>query len=222
MQCARNFLPISALLFRNGEIHRPDHCCGRIDGHGSGDVGEWNLIEKNFHVRQGTDCNAAFADFAFRERMVGVVAHQRGQVESCRKSRLALRKQIAKALVCVFSRAETGKLAHRPEAAAVHRCMNSARVRRFAGLCEVSIGVPSRQIRWSVKPSNRMTGNRSEFSLALRIFRQSRLKRVLFPCFFAFGRLTPGGQFGEGRSFRVNGIGHYGSRAAYRRTHNNF
>ena len=81
LQRAGNFLPVGALFFGDGEIHRPDHRGGRIDRHRGGDVGERNLIEQNFHVGERTDRDAAFADFAFGERMVGVVAHQRGQIE---------------------------------------------------------------------------------------------------------------------------------------------
>ena len=133
LQRAGNLLPVRALFFGDGQIHRPDDRGGGIDGHRGGDVGERNLVEEHFHVRQGADGHAAFADFAFGERMVGVVAHQRGQIEGDGKAGLALREQIAEALVGVFGGAEAGELAHGPEASAIHRGMNAARVRRLAG-----------------------------------------------------------------------------------------
>ena len=94
---------------------------------------ERNLIEENFHVGERTDGDAAFADFAFGERVVGVVAHQRRQIERGGEAGLALCEQIAKALVGVFGGAEAGELAHGPEAAAIHRGVNAAGVGRLAG-----------------------------------------------------------------------------------------
>ena len=37
--------------------------------------------KRTLHVRERTDGHAAFADFAFGERVVGVVAHQSRQIE---------------------------------------------------------------------------------------------------------------------------------------------
>ena len=65
--------------------------------------------------------------------MIGVVAHQRRQIERDGKARLALREEIAKALVGVFGGAEAGELAHGPEAAAIHRgdeCRECTEARR--------------------------------------------------------------------------------------------
>ena len=104
LQRAGDFLPVRALLFRDGQIHGPDHRRGRIDGHGSGDVGQRNLVEEHFHIGERTDGHAALADFAFGERVVGVVTHQRGQIERDGKAGLALREQIAEARVGIFRR----------------------------------------------------------------------------------------------------------------------
>ena len=62
---AGQFFPVRALLFRDGQIHRPDDSGGRIDRHGSGDLGERNLVEEHFHVGERTDGDATLADFAF-------------------------------------------------------------------------------------------------------------------------------------------------------------
>jgi len=45
---------------------------------------------------------------------------------------LSLRQQIAESLIGVFGSAEAGELAHRPQAAAMHRRVNAAGVRRLA------------------------------------------------------------------------------------------
>ena len=60
------------------------------------------------------DCNAHFADFAQRERMVGVHADLGWQVERDGKSGLSPREQIAIALVRFRGAAESGILAHCP------------------------------------------------------------------------------------------------------------
>ena len=78
--------------------------------------------------------------------MVGVVAHQRRQIERDRKPGLALRKQIAEALVGIFGGAETGELPHRPEPAAMHGGMNAAGVGRFARKPKLLRCIPARQI----------------------------------------------------------------------------
>ena len=56
-------------------------------------LGERNLVEERFHVGKRADGHATFADFAFGERMVGVIAHQRGQIEGDGEAGLALREQ---------------------------------------------------------------------------------------------------------------------------------
>ena len=66
--------------------------------------------------------------------MIGVVAHQRGEIEGGGESGLALREKIAEAGVGVFGGAETGELTHGPQAAAVHGGVNAAGVGRLAGL----------------------------------------------------------------------------------------
>src|SRR2546427_4159710 len=98
--------------------------------------------------------------------MIRVVTHQSGKVERSRKARLPLRKQIAKPPIRIFGGAKSRELPHRPQTAAVHRRVNSSRVRRFARLAEVYVRVPTRQIRRSVKPPNRVRGYRGERRLS--------------------------------------------------------
>jgi len=102
LERAGNCLPVRALLFRNGQIHRPNDRGRRIDGHGGRDIRQRNFIKEHFHVGERADGHAALADFSFGERVIGVVAHQSGQVESRGEAGLALREEIAEALVGVF------------------------------------------------------------------------------------------------------------------------
>src|ERR1700719_3728892 len=74
--------------------------------------------------------------------MVGIHSDLRGQVESDGKPRLALIEQIAIALVGFSSTAKSCVLAHGPEAAAIHRRINAARVGKFARVAQGCIGVP--------------------------------------------------------------------------------
>ncbi len=151
-------------------------------------------FEENFHVCEGADGHAAFADFAFGERVVGVVAHQRGQVKGSGEAGLPLREEITEALVGIFRGAEAGELAHGPKAAAVHGGMNAARVGRVTGEAELAIRVPVRKIRLRVKAANGVAGNRGELGLSLGIFFKRGLESVLFPGLLFGGGLAMGGR----------------------------
>ena len=202
LQSAGKFLPVRALFFRDGEIHRPDDRGRRIDGHRSRDVGERNFVEEHFHVGEGTDGHAALADFAFGKWVVGVVTHQRGQIERGREAGLALRQEVAKALIGVFGRAEAGELAHRPQPSAMHGGMNAAGVGRLTGEAQVAVGVPAGEIGGSVKTPDRISGNCGEFGLALGTFFERGPERVFFPSVFFCGRLARGDRSVAGRDGR--------------------
>ena len=83
---AGNFFPVGALLFRDDEVHGPQNRGGRIDGHRDGGLLQVDAVEEDLHVLERVDGDAALADFAFALRVVGVVAHQRGQIEGDRKA----------------------------------------------------------------------------------------------------------------------------------------
>src|SRR5258708_32302626 len=99
--------------------------------------------------------------------MVGIVAHQRGQIESRGEAGLPLGKQIAKTLVGIFGCAKSSKLAHGPKPSAIHGRVNAARVWRFARQAEVPVRIPIAEIGWRVKPADRGPRKRCEFKLAL-------------------------------------------------------
>ena len=118
--------------------------------------------------------------------MVGVVAHQRGQIEGHGKPGLPLREQIAKAAIGILGRAEARELAHGPQPAAIHRGVNAARVRRLAGIAEIALGIPIREVGLGVEPPNRIARDGGEFRRALRRFLECGPQRVFFP--LALGR----------------------------------
>ena len=66
-------------------------------------------------------------------RVVGVVAHLRGQVEGDGQARCALGRAGSGSGVRFRGRAESGVLAHRPQPAAVHGRLDAARERKLAG-----------------------------------------------------------------------------------------
>src|SRR5260221_10985391 len=128
--------------------------------------------------------------------MIRVVTHQSWEVERGREARLPLRKQIAKPLIRILGGAKSRELPHGPQTPAMHRRVNSSRVRRFARLTEVYVGIPTRQIRGSVKPPNRMRGYRGERRLSFGTLRERGLQRILFPCDFFCGGLSRRTGFG--------------------------
>ena len=107
------------------------------------------------------DRDADPADLALRLRRVRVVAHLGRQVERDRQPGLALLEQVAEAPVRLRGGREAGVLAHRPEAAAVHRRLDAAGERVLARPAEVALlveagrvgrvvgGVDVRRSRWS-------------------------------------------------------------------------
>jgi hypothetical protein len=72
------------LLFRRRQKESEDHRGGRVDRHRSRDLIERDAVEEHFHIFARRDGYAALADLAFRKWMVGVIAHQRRQIEGCR------------------------------------------------------------------------------------------------------------------------------------------
>jgi len=82
-----------------------------------GDLFQIDSIEQNLHVFQRIDRYAALADLAFARGMIGVVAHQRREIECDRKPASAVLQQILVALVRFLRRCEAGKHAHRPKPA---------------------------------------------------------------------------------------------------------
>ena len=135
---ARERLPVRALPLGHDEIHREDHRGRRVDRHRRGDVAEGDAVEQRLHVGQRGDVDAALPDLAERERVIGIAAHQRREIEGDAQPGAAGRQQRLVARVGLLRRAEPGKLPHRPQLAAVAGGMNAARVGEDAGRRETS------------------------------------------------------------------------------------
>src|ERR1700687_1835688 len=117
--------------------------------------------------------------------MIGVHTDLRGKIERNREPHLALAEQVAIALIGFRSAAETRVLAHGPEAAAVHRGVDTTGIWKFAWKAESFFRVPTAQRVSRIEPLNRPTGNGYEAKFALA--RSARLglyvghKENLFP-----------------------------------------
>ena len=89
-------------------------------------------VEEHLHVRDRVDRDPGPSDLALGERVVGVVAELRGQVERDRQTGLPALEQVAEARVRLLRGAVARVLANRPRAAAVHRGIRAARERELA------------------------------------------------------------------------------------------
>ena len=114
------------------DIHRQQHRRRGVDRHTGRHLAQRDFPEQRRHIIQRRDRHAHLAHLAHRNRVIGIVADLRRQVESHRKSRLPLLQQIAVALVRLLGAGVPGILAHRPEAPAEHRWLHAARKRIFA------------------------------------------------------------------------------------------
>ena len=119
----------NALLFRDSDVHSEQDGCRRIDRHGRRDLAEIDLVEEDLHIGEGVDGDTDLADLSLGNRIIGVIADLRRQVERAGKTRSAVFDQHAIALVRLLCRGEACVHAHRPETAAVHRRLHAARVR---------------------------------------------------------------------------------------------
>ncbi len=137
---------VGALAAGHRDVERQQNRRGRIDGHRSGNFGQVDAIEQALHVLDRIDRDADFSDFADRQRMVGIEADLRGQVEGNRKSGGAVGQQIFVAFVGFLGVAHAGVLAHGPEAAAVHGGLHAASEGIFAGIADVAFLVSAVQI----------------------------------------------------------------------------
>src|SRR6267143_626017 len=130
---AGKFLQAGALPFRNCHIETEQDCGGGVDGHGRGEFFQGDAVEERLHVFEGINGDAHAADLAEGERVVGIHANLRGQIESDGTPGLALGAEVAIALVGFDGGAEASVLAHGPQAAAVHGGVDTAGEGIFPG-----------------------------------------------------------------------------------------
>ena len=113
----------------DGDVERQQDDGGRVDRHRGRHAVERNPVEQLRHVLDRVDRHADASDFAGGERMVGVVAHLRRQIECDAQPADALREQIPISRVRLGGGAEPGVLPHRPQPPAIHRRLDAAGVR---------------------------------------------------------------------------------------------
>jgi hypothetical protein len=104
--------------------------------------------------------------------VVGVVAHQRGQIEGDGKTAAPLLQQILVALIGFFRRGKAGKLAHRPQLAAIACGVNAAGIRGLSRMAEVLFGVLvpiCGEIGGGIEPLDRNAGDGGEAGGAIGI-----------------------------------------------------
>ena len=149
---ALELLGVGALTTGDQYVERQQNGGCRIDGHGRSDLIERDVIEQQFHVGDGSDGDAHLSHFAGGERMVGVHAHLRGQIEGDGESGGALRQQVAVALVAFLGGAEAGVLAHGPQPLAVHVFIDTPGVWKLTWLLVSHERVIFRALRKEVTP----------------------------------------------------------------------
>ncbi len=107
-------------------------------------------------------------DLAKRAGVVGIEAHEARHVEGGREACLPVVEQVAKASVGLLYGPESGELAHRPQAPAVHGLVDAPCVRELPGLAEIAVRVPPGKVILGVEGLHRMPGHGVVEPLALR------------------------------------------------------
>ena len=136
-----------ALLLADDGVHRDEHGRRGVDGHRGADLVERDAVEHRLHVGERVDGDADLADLALGERVVGVVAELRREVEGDGEAGLALAQEELEALVGLLGGAVAGVLADRPEAAAVHVGLDAAGEGVLAGIADVTVVVVAVGVR---------------------------------------------------------------------------
>ena len=136
-----------AALLADDPVHRDQDRGRRVDRQRRRHRLERDAVEQRVRVDDGVDGDADLADLAAVDRVVGVVAEQRRQVEVGREAGLAVGEQVLVAAVGVLGLPETRDLADRPRPAAVHARVRPAGVRELARIAEVAALVELRDVR---------------------------------------------------------------------------
>jgi hypothetical protein len=153
---------VDAALVADDPVHGEDHRRRRVDGQRRRHVLERDPVEQRVGVDHRVDRDPDLADLAAVDRVVGVVAEQRRQVEVGREAGLAVGEQVLVAPVGVLGLAEAGDLADRPRAAAVHARVRPAREGILAGQPDVALVGDPREIGRRVDVLDREARQRRE------------------------------------------------------------
>ena len=111
---------IGASLFGHDLVHEQEQRGRRVDRHRGRDAVLLDAVEERPHVVERADRHADPSDLALGARIVGVHTELGREIEGDAQAGLAALEQEAVAAVALGRRRETGVLAHRPAAAAVH------------------------------------------------------------------------------------------------------
>ncbi len=160
--------PIDAAVLGVGEKKRQDDDGGRVDRHGHRHFAEIDSVEQLGHIVEDAHGDAEPANLTEGASVVGVEAHEGGQVKSGAEAGLALGEQEAEALVGLSRRTEAGELAHGPEPAAVHRSMDAAREGILSRITKIGFGVEAAEAVGRIKRVNGDAANGGGRLLARR------------------------------------------------------
>ena len=105
-----SFVRLAPCFWRNRHIERQQDCRRGIDCHRSGNAFERYAFEQALHIGKRVDGDADVAYFAFRHRVVAVVADLRGKIECDGETGDSLFQQIAKAFVGFLDRARIRRI----------------------------------------------------------------------------------------------------------------
>src|ERR1051325_768285 len=141
LRAAGELLEREAAALRRREVHGPHDGRRPVDRHRHADLVERQLVEERLHVGGRVDGDADLAPPAARVLVGRGVALQRGGAQRGGEARLALREEELESLVRLLGGAKARELAHRPQAAAVHRGLHAARERELARIAQVAVVV---------------------------------------------------------------------------------
>src|SRR5438093_13686181 len=110
--------------------------------------------------------------------MIGVVPHERGEIEGDRETTSAMLEQILVALVGLFRRSEAGELTHGEKLATISAGVNAAREWRLAREAKIVLMIPVfGKIGLGIETPYRNARNRGE----ARVPMVSRFTPLPFP-----------------------------------------
>ena len=138
-----DLLRLQSLLLGYGCVHRERDGCRPIHGQRRARFLERQSTENRLHVFERIDRYADDPDFAPGARVIRVEPKLRRQVERDEQPALALTQQVAEPFMGLGSRTEARVLAHRPQAAVIHRRVDAARVGIFTGKPYIAQIIPA-------------------------------------------------------------------------------
>ena len=143
-----------ALAFGRHDVEGHEGRGGGVDRHRRRYLAERDPVEQDLHVGKARDRNAYPADLTGRIGRIGIEAHLGRQVKGDGQPRLALLEEVAEAGVRLCRRGKPGVLAHRPEAASVHRGLDTAREGELTRTREILVLVQRDDIGRGVQVAN--------------------------------------------------------------------